>query len=86
LAHFAARLEGRLPLVGIGGIASAQDALTKIEAGATAVQLYSALVYEGLSLGARIAQDLDAMMTQRGITNVLDLRGAKTKALAAPLD
>jgi len=59
LAAFAERLNGDIPLVGIGGISSAQDASIKLKAGATAVQLYSALVYEGISLAARIAQDLD---------------------------
>ena len=62
LAAFAARLDGAIPLVGIGGIASAKDAKRKLEAGATAVQLYSALVYGGISLAAQIAKDLDGMM------------------------
>jgi dihydroorotate dehydrogenase len=59
LKAFADRLEGQIPLVGIGGIASAGDAKRKLEAGATAVQLYSALVYQGISLAADIAKRLD---------------------------
>ncbi len=59
LRMFADRLGGALPLVGIGGIASAHDAQAKLDAGATAVQLYSALVYQGLSLAAKIARELD---------------------------
>ena len=47
-----------LPLIGVGGIASAQDARTKLAAGATALQLYSALVYQGLGLVPRILKDL----------------------------
>jgi len=59
LKAFAERLNGDIPLVGIGGISSAKDVQAKLDAGATAVQLYSALVYEGISLAARIAHELD---------------------------
>ena len=65
LAAFNERLEGRIQTVGIGGISSAQDAHEKIKVGATAVQLYSSLVYKGISLGAQIAQDLDAMLARQ---------------------
>lgn len=85
LAHFAQRFEGKLPLIGVGGIETAQDALTKIEAGASAVQLYSAMVYHGLSLGRRIAQDLDDLMAQRGAGSLSDIRGSRIAELATPL-
>ncbi|MEM8980492.1 MAG: quinone-dependent dihydroorotate dehydrogenase [Pseudomonadota bacterium] len=51
--------ETSLPLIGVGGIASAQDAQAKLDAGASLVQLYSALSYKGLSLAAKIARGLD---------------------------
>ena len=54
----------------MGGIGSAADAYTKIRAGASAVQLYTALVYQGLSLGARIAQELDALLARDGFASV----------------
>ena len=66
-----------LPLVGVGGIASAEDAYTKIKAGASAVQLYSALVYQGLSLVSRIAEGLDTLLAQDGYTNVSDAIGTE---------
>lgn len=47
-----------LPLIGVGGIASAEDAKTKLAAGATAVQLYSALVYQGFGLVQQIGEKL----------------------------
>ncbi|HAR53637.1 MAG TPA: dihydroorotate dehydrogenase (quinone), partial [Roseovarius nubinhibens] len=50
LARLSQLTEGKMPLVGVGGISSAEEAYAKIRAGASAVQLYSALVYEGLSL------------------------------------
>jgi len=59
LAKLSDRLSGQIPLVGIGGISSAKDAQRKLDAGATAVQLYSALVYSGISLAAKIATELD---------------------------
>jgi len=75
LARLSALTEGKLPLIGVGGIATAEDARQKILAGASAVQLYSALVYRGLSLAARIARDLDAMLARDGVHNVADLVG-----------
>lgn len=59
---------GQIPLIGVGGIASAKDAWTKLQAGATAVQLYSALIYSGFSLAARIAQELDERLRHEGTT------------------
>ena len=81
LAHFAQRLEGQIPLVGIGGIASAEDAFAKITAGATAVQLYSALVYNGISLGAEIARGLDRIVADKGGV-LADHVGTETAAFA----
>jgi len=52
-------LGGRLPVIGVGGIFSARDAREKLEAGASLVQLYSGLVYEGPNLAARIVRDLE---------------------------
>lgn len=50
LRRFAERLEGRIPLIGVGGILSGEDAVAKLEAGASAVQLYTGLVYRGPAL------------------------------------
>ena len=50
--------QGRLPLIGVGGVASGADAYAKIRAGATLVQLYSALVFEGPGLVRRIKREL----------------------------
>lgn len=58
LGLFADRLQGELDLIGAGGIASAEDVRAKLHAGAKAVQLYSALVYEGPGLVERICKDL----------------------------
>ncbi|ASM73129.1 MULTISPECIES: quinone-dependent dihydroorotate dehydrogenase [Roseobacteraceae] len=68
-----------IPLIGVGGIGSARDAYSKIRAGASAVQLYTGLVYGGLSLAARIAQGLDVLLQQDGFGSVADAVGTNTK-------
>lgn len=61
-----------IPLIGVGGIFSAEDAYAKITAGATAVQLYTALVYGGLSRVQDIAQGLDALLARDSFATVAD--------------
>jgi dihydroorotate dehydrogenase len=61
---------GKLPLIGVGGIASGADAYAKIKAGASLVQLYTALVYEGPALVGRIKRELAALLRQDGHASV----------------
>jgi dihydroorotate dehydrogenase len=70
LKLFAQALSGKLALIGVGGVGSARAALAKIKAGAHAVQLYSALVYEGPSLVARMLAGLDALLAAEGFESV----------------
>ncbi len=74
---------GTLPLVGVGGIHSPQSALAKFEAGANAIQLYSALVFGGLDLLDRIKRGLVAGVRAAGKTNISELVGTKTADWAA---
>ena len=76
LSGFARRLEGRLPLVGAGGVATAEQAYAKIRAGASAVQLYTALVYHGPRLPARIASGLAQLLRKDGFRSVSEAVGA----------
>ena len=69
---------GDLPIVGVGGIHSPQSALAKIEAGANAIQLYSALVFGGLDLLDRIKRGLVAGVRSQGKTNIAQLVGTRT--------
>ncbi|MEP1962241.1 quinone-dependent dihydroorotate dehydrogenase [Tateyamaria sp.] len=55
-----------IPLIGVGGVANAAQAYAKIKAGASAVQLYTGLVFGGLSLASKIARDLDTLLEQDG--------------------
>ena len=59
-----------IPLIGVGGVSTAEQAYEKIRAGASAVQLYTALVYGGLSMVADIAKGLDALLERDGYANV----------------
>jgi dihydroorotate dehydrogenase len=67
---------GRVPLVGVGGVSSAMDAYQKIKAGASLVQLYSALVYEGPFLVKKINRDLSVLLKEGGFLNIADAVGS----------
>jgi dihydroorotate dehydrogenase len=75
LAQLSLLCGGKLPLVGVGGVSTAQQAYEKIRAGASAVQLYTALVYGGLSLAADIAHGLEALLARDGFASVADAVG-----------
>jgi dihydroorotate dehydrogenase len=77
LAEFHAAAAGRLRLIGVGGVASGAEAYAKIRAGADAVQLYSALVYQGPDLAARAARDLAARLRADGFEQVSQAVGAR---------
>ncbi|GAB6054191.1 quinone-dependent dihydroorotate dehydrogenase [Magnetospira thiophila] len=70
---------GRLPLIGVGGIANGQQAYARIRAGASLVQIYSAMVYAGPGLVARIKGELSALLTADGFGSVMDAVGADHK-------
>lgn len=76
LRDFRAATGGTLPLIAAGGIATADDAWARIRAGASLVQLYSALVYEGPGLARRIAAGLPALMARDGFATVADAVGS----------
>ena len=67
---------GRIPLIGCGGIASGRDAYAKIRAGASLVQLYTALVYHGPRLVEEIRRDLATLLRADGFTGLRDAVGA----------
>jgi dihydroorotate dehydrogenase len=74
---------GTLPIVGVGGIHSPQTALQKFEAGANAIQLYSALVFGGLDLLDRIKRGLVAGVRSAGKRNISELVGTRVEEWAA---
>jgi dihydroorotate dehydrogenase len=79
--------EGKIPLIGIGGIDSGEGALAKIAAGATLIQLYTGLIYEGPGLVGRIKAHLTEAVRRAGVPAITDLVGTGAKAWAGkPLD
>lgn len=73
---------GRLVLVGVGGVSTAEQALTKIKAGASLVQLYTALVFQGPGLVARLNRELGALLRREGFAHVRDAIGVEAERLA----
>ena len=65
----------KLPIVGVGGVGSAEQAFEKIRAGASAVQLYTALVYGGISLADDIVRELEVLLAKAGFATVADAVG-----------
>ncbi|MEC8700100.1 MAG: dihydroorotate dehydrogenase (quinone), partial [Pseudomonadota bacterium] len=79
LAEFYRLTDGKVPLVGCGGVASGADAYAKIRAGASLVQLYTALVFQGSALVGRIKRELAALLKQDGFANVSEAIAADHK-------
>ena len=75
LRDFRAASGGQIPLIGVGGIATADDAWERIRAGASLVQLYSAMVYEGPHIGRRIANGIAERLKREGMSNISELVG-----------
>lgn len=67
--------DGTVPLIGVGGISSAEDAYEKIRAGASAVQLYTALIYQGFGLVDRINRGLVDLLERDGFNSIRDAVG-----------
>jgi dihydroorotate dehydrogenase len=77
LRDFRKATGGAIPLVGVGGIATAEHAWERIRAGASLVQLYSAMVYEGPGLGARIVRGLERLMQRDGFATIAEAVGSE---------
>jgi dihydroorotate dehydrogenase len=81
LAETYLRAEGAFPLVGVGGIDSADAAWQKMHAGAALVQLYTALIYKGFSLVATIKRGLVQRLERERINKITDVVGADANAI-----
>lgn len=76
LKEFRTALKGRMPLIGVGGVFSAEDAYAKIRAGASLVQLYTALIYKGPALVADIVEGLPRLLKRDGFASAAEAVGA----------
>jgi dihydroorotate dehydrogenase len=77
LRDFRAATGGAIPLIGVGGIATAEDAWARIRAGASLVQLYSAMVYEGPGIARAIARGLERLMRRDGFATIAEAVGSE---------
>ena len=75
IAHIHRHTEGQLPIIGVGGIFTAADAWEKIAAGASLLQVYTGLVYEGPSIAGDIVSGLKARMEKEGVRTLAEIRG-----------
>ena len=74
--HYVSRAtHGRLPIIGVGGITDAVSAAEKMDAGATLVQVYTGLVYEGPSIARAIVQGLDRRLREAGLNDLHEAVG-----------
>lgn len=77
LAKMRQRVGPDLPIIGVGGVSSAETAAEKIRAGANLVQLYSCMVYEGPSLPGRIVRGLSQLCDREKLSSIADIRGSR---------
>ena len=82
LAQAFLRVEGKIPLVGVGGIESAETAWTKISAGASLIQFYTAMVYKGPGLVREITQGLAARLKAEGMVSISQVVGQSAEGMA----
>ncbi|MBD0369858.1 MAG: quinone-dependent dihydroorotate dehydrogenase [Pyrinomonadaceae bacterium] len=83
IASLYRRLRGRIPIIGVGGIFSADDAWEKICAGASLIQIYTGFIYEGAGLVRDINKGLQERLTQGGFRNLDEAVGSSVKAPVA---
>jgi dihydroorotate dehydrogenase len=77
--HLYRQSSGKLPIIGVGGIFNAQDAWEKIAAGASLVQIYTGLVYEGPGITRNIVAGLAARLKQEGMSDLRQAIGCGAK-------
>lgn len=77
LRDFRAASGGEIPLIGVGGISSANDAWERVRAGASLVQLYTVMVYEGPHIARRIAHGLAQRLRREGFANIAEAVGTE---------
>jgi len=79
LKNFYKFSEGKIILIGVGGISSAQDAYEKIKCGASLVQIYSSLIYQGFGMVEKTTQQLSALVTKDGFENISQAIGVEAR-------
>ena len=70
--------EGKIPIIGVGGIDSGQSAFEKIAAGASAVQLYTGMIYKGPTIVKEIKKGLVDILKEKGFKNIVEAVGSSS--------
>jgi len=78
IKKFNKELNGKIPIIGVGGVDSGQSAFEKIAAGASAIQLYTGMIYKGPTVVREIKKDLVGILKDRGFKNIEDAVGSGT--------
>ena len=73
---FYKELNGKIPIIGVGGVDSGESAFEKIAAGASAVQLYTGLIYKGPNIVKEIKKDLIQILKSKGFANINEAVGS----------
>ena len=79
LAKTYAATNGKIPIIGVGGVSSAKDAFEKIALGASLIQLYTALIYKGPNIVVEILNDLSKLLKEKGFKDLKSAIGHKVK-------
>ncbi len=80
LKNFYKLTNGKIPLIGVGGVSSADDVFEKIRCGASLVQIYSAFIYQGFGLVEKIKKELSLKLQTQGVQNISQLIGTNVKS------
>ena len=75
---FYRNLNGKIPIIGVGGVDSGESAFEKIAAGASAVQLYTGLIYKGPNIVKAIKKDLIEILNNKGFKNINEAVGTSS--------
>ena len=75
IKNFYKRLNGKIPIIGVGGVDSGKSAFEKISAGASAVQLYTGMIYKGPLIVKEIKRDLINILREKGFKNIKEVIG-----------
>lgn len=79
LCNFYKLTQGKIPLIGVGGVANANDVYQKMRSGASLVQIYSAFIYQGFGLVEKIKKDLSLLIAKEGFKNIEEIVGIDSK-------
>ena len=82
LASMRKRLAAAFPIIGVGGVDSAETAIEKIRAGADLVQLYTGMIYAGPSLPGRIVEDMGRFVRDERLRSITEIRDSRLSAWA----